>query len=200
MLAETRPRVYDRAVTSDAPSSDIPSLSSALEATLARLGRMIRSVGARHGLGDPEIDALMQEVRIRLWRAQSDGERISALPTSYVHRTATTAALDLIRQRRRHAEREPELYAGPPAALATTRQADERALASDLGAAIVHVLTGLGEARRVVVRLHLAGYEREEIMALLGWTDAKIRNLLSRGMQDLRDGLRRAGYTWPETR
>lgn len=54
------------------------------------------------------------------------------------------------------------------------------------------------EARRVVVRMHLSGYEREEIIALLGWSDAKVRNLLYRGLQDLRERLTRAGYRWPE--
>jgi len=37
--------------------------------------------------------------------------------------------------------------------------------------------------------MHLAGYEREEIAALLGWTEAKTRNLLYRGLAELREVL-----------
>ena len=38
----------------------------------------------------------------------------------------------------------------------------------------------------MVVRLHLAGYHRDEIARLLNWTEAKTRNLLYRGLADLR--------------
>jgi DNA-directed RNA polymerase specialized sigma24 family protein len=38
--------------------------------------------------------------------------------------------------------------------------------------------------------MSLAGYSRQEIGARLDWSDAKVRNLLSRGMQELRDALR----------
>jgi RNA polymerase sigma-70 factor (ECF subfamily) len=37
--------------------------------------------------------------------------------------------------------------------------------------------------------MHLAGYERHEIAELLGWTEAKTRNLLYRGLADLRQVL-----------
>ncbi len=51
---------------------------------------------------------------------------------------------------------------------------------------IARAVDALPEARRAVVRMHLAGYERGEIAALLGWTDGKTRNLLYRGLADLR--------------
>ena len=74
-------------------SPDSDKFSAPIEAALARLGRLIRAAGARYGIGDEELGALLQDVRIRLWRAHSDSEEISRLPTSYVYRTATTAAL-----------------------------------------------------------------------------------------------------------
>jgi DNA-directed RNA polymerase specialized sigma24 family protein len=39
----------------------------------------------------------------------------------------------------------------------------------------------LAESRRAVVRMHLAGYDRDEIAELLGWSEAKTRNLLTVG-------------------
>ena len=45
----------------------------------------------------------------------------------------------------------------------------------------------------MVVRMHLAGYPREEIATSLGWTEAKTRNLLYRGLDDLREALRARG-------
>jgi len=47
-----------------------------------------------------------------------------------------------------------------------------------------------------VVRMHLAGHPREEIAALLGWSEAKTRNLLYRGMNDLRERLTGMGIGW----
>lgn len=179
-------------------SPDPDSFSAPIEAALARLERLVRSAGARHGIGDDELGALLQDVRIRLWRAHTDSEEISRLPTSYVYRTATTAALDLIRRRRRNEAREPPIESAPAAALVSRTSADDEVLASDLGAAIMRELNTMVEARRVVVRMHLSGYEREEIISLLGWSDAKVRNLLYRGLQDLRERLTRAGYRWPE--
>lgn len=174
------------------------SFSLQIEAVLKRLSRMVRATGVRHGIGDDDVNDLMQEIRIRLWRAHPDSEEIGRLPTSYVYRTAITAALDLVRRRRRNEEREPSLDTAPTAALVSRSGADHDALASDLGAAIMRELNTMVEARRVVVRMHLAGYEREDITSQLGWSDAKVRNLLYRGLQDLRERLTRAGYRWPE--
>lgn len=165
---------------------------------LSRLRRLVRATGLRHGVGDDDAGALLQEVRIRLWRAHSNSEEIGRLPTSYIYRTAITAALDLVRKRRRNEDREPSLDTAPTAALVSRTAADAEVLASDLGAAIMRELNTMVEARRVVVRMHLAGYEREEMTSLLGWSDAKVRNLLYRGLQDLRERLTKAGYRWPE--
>lgn len=179
-------------MTSDAP------ISLALEATLRRLANMIRAVGARHGLDDADLDLLMQDVRIRLWQAHPDSEEIGRLPTSYVYRTARTAAADLIRTRRRHQEREPALDVAPTSALAAPQTSDATALVADLGAAIGVALGKMVQARRVVVQFHLQGYDRDEMRALLGWSDDKLRNLLYRGLQDLRTHLTAMGFRWPE--
>lgn len=159
---------------------------------------MVRAVGGRHALGADEIDALLQEVRIRIWRAHPQREEIERLPTSYVYRTAMAAAVDLLRQRRRHVERAEPLDDATSMAAGRAAAADTAVLAADLGAAIDRALATMVESRRVVVRMHLAGYPREEMVALLGWPDGKVRNLLYRGLDDLRERLVRAGYRWPE--
>ena len=43
--------------------------------------------------------------------------------------------------------------------------------------------------------LNLAGYHRNEIAQLLGWSEAKTRNLLYRGLEDLRKELTARGIT-----
>jgi DNA-directed RNA polymerase specialized sigma24 family protein len=42
--------------------------------------------------------------------------------------------------------------------------------------------------------MYLAGFERDEIADLLGWSEAKTRNLLYRGLADLRESLQSWGY------
>jgi DNA-directed RNA polymerase specialized sigma24 family protein len=50
-------------------------------------------------------------------------------------------------------------------------------------------ISQLREPRREVVRMHLAGYGREEIAELLDCSEATTREALARGMADLRTTL-----------
>ena len=47
--------------------------------------------------------------------------------------------------------------------------------------------------RARAVRGHLAGFNVEELMTLYGWTYQRARNLIARGMADLRTELRAKG-------
>src|SRR5438093_6151713 len=73
-------------------------VSASLEALVARFGRMVRRVGYDHGLTEADVEEVVQEVRIRIWKARAD--MIGELQAAYVHRTAVSAALDIIRRRR----------------------------------------------------------------------------------------------------
>ena len=192
--------------------ADAPEVSSAsppatvLESVVARFAGMVRDVGRRHRLSDADVDELFQEVRIRLWKASERGERLAAVPVSYVYKTATTAALDLIRRQRR-ARTEPLDAAGSrrssgegvvipdPSAVAP----DRGVLSSELALQVAAAVDSITPSRRPVVRLYLRGYDRAEIGALLGWSEAKTRNLLYRGLADLRERLAERGIG-PETR
>jgi RNA polymerase sigma-70 factor (ECF subfamily) len=179
------------------PASD--SISTALEAVIARCVRMVRSVGARHGLSDADVDDVVQDVRIRLWRSCTTTEQIERLGTSYVYRAATTAALDLLRRRRAHGGDVTESVDDHSERLAASTGASDETDAQELERQVLAALDKLPLSRRSVVRMYLSGYEREEIAELLGWTEAKTRNLLYRGLDDLRQRLTEMGITWPRT-
>jgi len=168
-------------------------LSPALERLLIRFGEMVRRVGRRHRLADSDVDEVVQEVRVRLWRALASGEKIEAAPASYVYRTAVSAALDLIRRRR--TKREETLELNPEAeAIAQAQPGIDQALEQeDLAAAVTRAIDGLVASRRPVVRMYLAGYQLEEIAELMGWTEPKTRNLVYRGLADLRAALTARG-------
>jgi RNA polymerase sigma-70 factor (ECF subfamily) len=172
--------------------------SPALERIIVRFGRMLHAVGRRRGLGDAELDELTQEVRVRLWRALGEGEKIRQVQTSYVYRAAMSAALDIVRRRRARAEAPLEGAEGDAidigAEAASTGERPDTVLEQrELGERIDRAVGELSPPRDVVVRLHLSGYDRFEMAELLGWTEPKVRNLLYRGLGDLRALLLRQG-------
>jgi RNA polymerase sigma factor (sigma-70 family) len=171
--------------------------SSALDLVLGRFRRLVRAVGSRHGLDDHDLDELIQDVRIRLWQARP-GETIGAPPSSYVYQAARSATLDLIRRRRRADRLEP-LESAEPGNMSVKAEAPDRlAEQGELAELVFQSVAELMESRRVPVRMHLLGYGAAEIADRLGWSSAKTRNLLSRGLADLREHLRARGIG-PET-
>jgi RNA polymerase sigma-70 factor (ECF subfamily) len=175
-------------------------LSPALERALGKFSGILRQVCWRYRFSGADVDELLQEVRIRLWRAHGEvasaGEHIASISASYLHRTALSAAIDMVRRRRaRGGDRttsiedehdiHPERH-GP----------DEELAQSELAAQVERAIESIHPSRRPVVRMHLMGHSREEIAQLLGWTEAKTRNLLYRGLADVREHLTAQGVRW----
>jgi RNA polymerase sigma factor (sigma-70 family) len=171
--------------------------SAALERVIVRFDAMLRSVGRRRGLHGAELGELTQEVRVRLWQALVEREKIERVKTSYVYRAALSAAVDLIRRRRSRAEEplEPDTSGAPlrPALAVDRARPDSDFELRELGESIDRAVSQLAEPRDVIVRLHLSGYDRHEIARMMGWTEPKVRNLIYRGLADLRDLLAREG-------
>jgi RNA polymerase sigma-70 factor (ECF subfamily) len=177
------------------PKADTADLSTALERVVRSFEGLVRKTAHRHGLSDAEQDAALQDVRIRLWQALGDSENIRSAPASYIYRTALSAVVDYIRRRR--ARREDHLEDMDETAAPAVRHGDEADAITqqgDVESAIERALQTLPQTRQAVVRLHLAGYDRFEIADLLGWSEAKTRNLLYRGLETMRQELRRMGF------
>ena len=169
-------------------------VSQALETVLGQFAERVRHIGRRHGLDGDDASDLVQEVRVRLWHALETGEKILAVPASYVHRTAVTAALDVLRRRRARRETPVRLSRPSGESILGEAPAAEDVLGSlELEEQIGRAINSIPESRRAVVRMYLAGYGREEIATLLGWSEAKTRNLIYRGLADLRERLSAVG-------
>jgi RNA polymerase sigma factor (sigma-70 family) len=175
--------------------SPADQLSAALEATLDRFGRMVRSVGRHHGLNETDLDEVLQDVRIRLWRALETGERVESANTSYIYRTAWSAAHDLLRSRRTARQEKPLEAVERKGSMITASPAapDAMVQSADLSALIFRLVDQLRDPRRLVVRMYLTGYRPEEMSRVLGWSEAKTRNLVYRGLGDLRSKLAEQG-------
>lgn len=178
-------------------SSALDRVSSELEATVGRFAALVRRVGLKHRLPEADLEDVLQEVRIRLWRARSrpESEKAQQISASYVYRVAVSAAVDLLRRRRaRGAEltvaldetEEPLAEHSDPA-----RSVEE----SELSAQVARAIEAITPSRRPVVRMYLSGYSSEEVAKVMGWSEAKTRNLLYRGLADLREQLRDMGVT-----
>ena len=172
---------------------DDRQLSLLLDEIVRRFSGSIRATGARYRLPPSDIGEAEQEVRIRLWRVCGNPENITKLSASYLQRVVTTAILDLLRRRRRAATHDPVEDLPLPA---PGPGPDADAEAASLGIVVQAGVSSLGLARRTVVKLHLEGFRRDEIEALLGWSEAKTRNLLYRGLSDLRGYLVARGIEW----
>jgi RNA polymerase sigma-70 factor (ECF subfamily) len=175
-------------------------LSPALERALGNFAGVFRRVCWRYHFSGADADELLQEVRIRLWRAHGEQERaheqIAGIPASYLHRTALSAAIDLLRRRR--ARRTDQMVAidDQHDDMPETPGPDQNLEESELAEQVERAIETIQPSRRPVVRMHLMGHPREEIARLLGWSDAKTRNLLYRGLADLRERLLAQGVQW----
>jgi RNA polymerase sigma-70 factor (ECF subfamily) len=109
-----------------------------------------------------------------------------------------SAAIDLLRRRRARREEsidDAHAQSETPAVLrvASPDRSDDEALAHRLELALAQ----LPRNRRLCVQLHLEGYSRDEIASMTGWTEPKVRNLMYRGLDELRALLRTAAMHAP---
>jgi RNA polymerase sigma factor (sigma-70 family) len=188
-----------------AKSSSLTEVETRFNAVIKEYGSFLRQTIIRFCPKDMglQFSDIEQEARLRLWRALQSEREIQNL-TSYLYRIAVTSTLDAIRRVKSkredqlHLPEEEEEVAGEPQRLvagpehAPDLQAERRQLMRKVESA----LADLPENRSRAVRLHLQGLTKHEIGDLLGWTEAKARNLVYRGLQDLRERLRAEGVDY----
>ena len=151
-----------------------------------------------------DTDDIVQETSLRLLRAVRDKRPIENL-RSYAYRVAVSAALDAMRRLKRrredplepagdgqedssrgHHERPYGARSSHPERRAAQRQTLDR---------INRLMAELGDNRRRAVALHIRGLTPAEIGDLLGWTETKSRNLVYRGLRELRSKLNDQGVS-----
>ena len=182
--------------------SDVASVDARWQSLVEQYAGLLRATISRvcpRQLG-LQVEDIEQEARLKLWRALKS-ERTIESPASYVFKTAARATIDAIRRAR--ARREEQL--GPPPESGGSRDWEvvdpqasperqaERALVLEK---VRECLGRLKAERRRALALHLQGFTTEEIGRLLGWTEPRARNLVYRGLKQLRDTLRGAGIDY----
>jgi RNA polymerase sigma factor (sigma-70 family) len=132
-------------------------------------------------------DDIEQNVLTSLWRAMP-GEQTPTNPSSYLYRAAVRETVRAMKG----------LHNKPTVELAADQKdpqpTPESLLQSkELGGTIKEALGTLSPDRRRAVQAHLMGFEVKEIMTMQRWSYNKARNLIARGMADLRRELERRG-------
>lgn len=169
---------------------------AALRRLLDQYGALIRRVVSRVGgrtLQDRRDD-VAQAVALSLWQQVSREQTITH-PSSYVYRAAIRETVRTVEKELNRIRVETSLDADEAPAMASPALDPEAAAAAaEVSAHIEAALSRLPAERQRAVRAHLAGYAVEEIMQTYGWPYQKARNLIARGMADLRTDLAKGGY------
>lgn len=178
------------------PVTEPPTPDAALRALLEKYGALIRRVVARVGgrtLRD-STDDVAQAVALSLWQQVSREQTITH-PSSYIYRAAIRETVRAVERELNRIRTEVSLDADTAPSLASPALNPEAAAAAaEVSGHIEEALRRLSGERQRAVRAHLAGYPVEDIMQSFGWPYQKARNLIARGMADLRAELVKGGY------
>lgn len=150
-------------------------------------GRLVRGVVTRTAgtRAATLADDVEQEVLLALWKQVQAGRDI-VNPAAYLYQAAARETVRMVRKLRQ-TEHADVATIDVPATLETDAVTRLQALAVE--ARVREALQALPEARRVAVEAHLADLTFEDIMSMTGWSYNRTRNLVSRGMADLRQRL-----------
>ncbi|OGD19798.1 MAG: hypothetical protein A2W03_17520 [Candidatus Aminicenantes bacterium RBG_16_63_16] len=139
----------------------------------------------RFGL-DPED--ICQEIKIKLWRVLSYDKEIENFP-SYLRKVVSSSVIDMLRK----LKREEGVFRHEKQKKISEMKADylsELSAQEQLREKLAEAVGRLIESRRRAVKLFLLDMTIEEIAAFYGWSRDKTRNLLYRGLADLKRRLK----------
>lgn len=157
-----------------------------LEAILQNFSLMIRYQiqkfnPQKYGF-DPED--IIQEIKIKIWKILHDEKNIHNYP-SYIKKIVRSSVIDVLRKWKRN---EAALCAEKQRKVSETKNDYRAYVDCELGLkeTVAQAVDSLIETRRKVVRLYLLGMSLTEISIYYGWSQDKTRNLLYRGLADLK--------------
>lgn len=165
------------------------------EVLLDKFSWSIRASILKFGLEKRGIDPedVIQEVKIKIWKRFGHEKDISLSPF-YIRRIINSTLIDQIRKIRR----QEKLILHEQQKLAIEEGTNpENPLQGHIFWKLVGEATdSLMESRRKVVKLFLMDLTIDEISSSLNWSKDKTRNLLYRGLSDLKEKLKDKGVEY----
>ena len=152
----------------------------------SRLRAFLRSRCPPGSLVDP--DDVLQELRVKIWNLL-EREKDFENPASYLMRATVSTLIDA---QRRAAVRRPEAGFSEcdPEACADTRTPQSLAELQQDHERLERVIDQLADDRGRVIRLYLQGFGLKEMARMTRWSQARCRNLLYRGLAELKTGMK----------
>lgn len=180
-----------RKVESEIPESEwVARAAKGEEDAFVRLAShyraRVRSTAARFARSRPELEDLVQEIFLKVWRGLP-GYRSDAPFEHWIMTVAVRGCYDFLRSNRRRRERET-LY-DPSERREDADPADERARARREAWETVSVLLDRLDAkdRLVITLLDLEERGVRETAALTGWSEANVKVRAHRARKKMRD-------------
>jgi RNA polymerase sigma factor (sigma-70 family) len=139
---------------------------------------------ARFGL---DADDIAQDVSLKIWKVVQDQRPIHNY-ASYIKKIIDSSVIDQLRK----CKREEGLVLLEKTNIVSEVQSGYWARCQDdrlLHLAVGKAIDALLDSRRKAVKLYLLNMSIEEIAVFYGWSQDKARNLLYRGLSDLKRGL-----------
>ncbi len=174
-------------------------LEQSTQDVIERFALLIKKVIQKnlHRSDDIDLEDIEQEVRLKIWAFLKKGKDVQNLP-SYIKKVAYSSTIDELRKMRKQAPaRELQSRADRDALgdLLSSKwpsQSPQDELEwKETRAAVRSLIEELGEDRKHVLLLYLAGMSIEEISEFCRWDRIKVRHLLYRGIGDLREKMGR---------
>jgi RNA polymerase sigma-70 factor (ECF subfamily) len=173
---------------------------SHLKQVIADFSALIRNVILMnvHRTDDIDIEDIEQEVKLKLWKLLRKGKKVDNLP-SYIRKVAYSATVDELRKMRKQVPTR-ELRSGADrdalqdllSSKWPSRSPQEKLEEKEIRAAVRGQIEGLGEDRKCILLLYLAGMSVEEMSQFCRWDKIKVRHLLYRGIDDLKGKMKGA--------
>ena len=172
------------APTPAAPAA--PDVRVRMEDLVRQYGKLIAAMVRRVGRSAPAAmrEDIQQRVLIALWKQLRSNHPIEH-PTTYIYRTAVRETVRVMREEASRAQ-DPIDDQAPGGLRAHRGDPHAELLRKEKMTRIRSAIAEIAPERRLAVRAHLSGFGVTEIMERYEWSYQKARNLIARGMADLR--------------
>ena len=141
-----------------------------------------------------DYDDISQEVILKLWKVINNEKKIKHY-SSYIKKVVNSTIIDYLRKSRRQqqvisSKMQEKIFEKQ----VPFKEKDDQK--NFLVKKIYSAVESLIESRKKVVKLYLLDLTIEEISILFNWTEDKTRNLLYRGLSDLKKNLKESGIEY----
>ncbi len=172
-----------------------------VEKTIKKYSNLIKKVirETSPDISQFDMDDIEQEINIIIWKEFIKSEKKIYSPYSYIRRiayTTTSRMMKNVTKRKLFVVAQIEDEQGKLDLKGNIQSYGKQFSEEELMKIINEAIDSLVEARAKVLKMHLMGMHSNEIAEFLDWSDGKVRNLLYRGLKDLKEKLKETGIEY----